>query len=76
MVKAPKNQKEWEATGLAGLPTPSIRAWARITSTYLISFQYAAFKRHAMKVKIDKKIKTQTPMRTRVFCPGSAIHCK
>jgi hypothetical protein len=25
-VKAPKNQKEWEATGLAGLPTPSIRA--------------------------------------------------
>jgi hypothetical protein len=76
MVKAPKNQKEWEATGLAGLPTPSIRACARITSYYLISFQYAAFKRQAMKVKIDKKIKTHTPMRTRVFCAGSAIHCK
>jgi hypothetical protein len=38
-VKAPKNQKEWEATGLAGLPTPSIRANARITSCYLMSFQ-------------------------------------
>ncbi len=43
---------------------------------YFTSFQYAAFRRQAMNVKIARKISTPTPMRVRWICMGSAIHCR
>ena len=46
------------------------------TSAYLTSFQKAAFSLQAMKVKPARKSSTHTPMRTRVFCAGSPIHCR
>ena len=44
--------------------------------SYLMSFQKEAFKRQATTMKTDRNNITQTPMRTRVFCAGSAIHCR
>ncbi len=40
---------------------------------YLTSFQNAAFSRHAMTVKIDRKISTNTPMRMRSAQVGDGV---
>jgi hypothetical protein len=43
---------------------------------YLTSFQNAAFRRQATKVKQRRKSSTHTPTRMRVFWAGSAIYCR
>jgi len=43
---------------------------------YLISFQYAAFKRQAMTVKMVRNNKTQTPSRVRVLALGSDMNVR
>ena len=73
-----KDKTQWVLVAPTALQAPlhverEGGAWLQ---DYLMSFQYDAFKRHAMTVKPARNSSTHTPRRTRLACTGSDIHCR